>query len=35
MMPIVFKKCTYILHPSFEKNKQLFKRPPFPIDEKG
>lgn len=31
----VFEKATYNLHPSFEKNKQVFKKPPFRIDEKG
>ncbi|KAF2709945.1 transcription initiation factor-like protein subunit [Pleomassaria siparia CBS 279.74] len=31
----VFEKVTYNLHPSFEKNKQVFKKPPFRIQEKG
>ncbi|KAF2000961.1 hypothetical protein P154DRAFT_575664 [Amniculicola lignicola CBS 123094] len=31
----VFEKATYNLHPSFEKNKQTFKKPPFRIEEKG
>lgn len=30
-----FEKVTYNLHPSFDKNKQVFKKPPFRIDEKG
>jgi transcription initiation factor TFIID/TFIIF subunit len=30
-----FEKATYILHPSFEKNKQVVKKPPFRIEEKG
>jgi transcription initiation factor IIF auxiliary subunit len=30
-----FEKCVYNLHPSFEKNKQTFKKPPFRIEEKG
>lgn len=30
-----FEKATYNLHPSFEKNKQVFKKPPFKIEEKG
>ncbi|PSN65843.1 transcription initiation factor TFIID subunit 14 [Corynespora cassiicola Philippines] len=35
VMPNVFEKATYNLHPSFEKNKQVFKKPPFRIEEKG
>jgi len=35
VMPTVFEKATYNLHPSFEKNKQVFKKPPFRIEEKG
>ncbi|KAF2269916.1 SAS complex, SAS5 subunit/transcription initiation factor IID, subunit 14 [Lojkania enalia] len=31
----VFDKAVYNLHPSFEKNKQTFKKPPFRIEEKG
>lgn len=31
----VFEKAVYNLHPSFEKNKQTFKKPPFKIEEKG
>ncbi|KAL5403185.1 hypothetical protein PMIN06_005307 [Paraphaeosphaeria minitans] len=30
-----FEKAVYNLHPSFEKNKQTFKKPPFKIEEKG
>ncbi|KAF2643978.1 transcription initiation factor TFIID subunit 14 [Massarina eburnea CBS 473.64] len=30
-----FEKAVYNLHPSFEKNKQTFKKPPFRIEEKG
>lgn len=35
IMPTVFERATYNLHPSFEKNKQSFKKPPFRIDEQG
>lgn len=32
----IFEKVTYELHPSFEKRaKQIFKKPPFRIEEKG
>ncbi|KAF2817214.1 transcription initiation factor-like protein subunit [Mytilinidion resinicola] len=31
----VFEKATYNLHPTFERPKQTFKKPPFRIDEKG
>lgn len=31
----VFEKVTYNLHPSFERPKQQFKKPPFRIEEKG
>ncbi|KAH7132639.1 yeats family-domain-containing protein [Dendryphion nanum] len=31
----LFEKAVYNLHPSFEKNKQTFKKPPFRIEEKG
>ena len=31
----VFEKATYNLHPSFEKNKHVIKKPPFRIEEKG
>ncbi|KAF1951255.1 hypothetical protein CC80DRAFT_519569 [Byssothecium circinans] len=30
-----FEKAVYNLHPSFEKNKQTFKKAPFRIEEKG
>ncbi|ORY09967.1 yeats family-domain-containing protein [Clohesyomyces aquaticus] len=30
-----FEKAVYNLHPSFPKNKQTFKKPPFKIEEKG
>lgn len=30
-----FEKAVYNLHPSFERNKQTFKKPPFRIQEKG
>ncbi|KAF2851815.1 transcription initiation factor-like protein subunit [Plenodomus tracheiphilus IPT5] len=35
VLPNVFEKCTYNLHPTFDRNKQVFKKPPFRIDEKG
>lgn len=31
----VFDKAVYNLHPSFERPKQTFKKPPFRIEEKG
>jgi len=31
----VFEKVTYNLHPTFERPKQVFKKPPFRIEEKG
>ncbi|KAF2748894.1 hypothetical protein M011DRAFT_493650 [Sporormia fimetaria CBS 119925] len=31
----VFDKVTYNLHPSFERPRQVFKKPPFRIEEKG
>jgi len=31
----IFEKAVYNLHPSFERNKQIFKKPPFRIQEKG
>ncbi|KAF2740170.1 transcription initiation factor TFIID subunit 14 [Polyplosphaeria fusca] len=31
----VFEKAVYNLHPSFERPKQTFKKPPFKIEEKG
>jgi transcription initiation factor IIF auxiliary subunit len=31
----VFEKVTYELHPTFPKPKQVFKKPPFKIDERG
>ncbi|KAF2015028.1 SAS complex, SAS5 subunit/transcription initiation factor IID, subunit 14 [Aaosphaeria arxii CBS 175.79] len=33
--PTIFEKAVYNLHPSFEKNKQVFKKPPFRIQEQG
>ncbi|KAJ4305614.1 transcription factor TFIIF complex subunit Tfg3 [Kalmusia sp. IMI 367209] len=30
-----FEKAVYNLHPSFERPKQTFKKPPFKIEEKG
>ncbi|KAF2122922.1 transcription initiation factor TFIID subunit 14 [Lophiotrema nucula] len=33
--PTVFEKAVYNLHPSFERPKQTFKKPPFKIEEKG
>lgn len=31
----IFEKVVYNLHPSFERPKQQFKKPPFRIEEKG
>ncbi|KAF2199551.1 SAS complex, SAS5 subunit/transcription initiation factor IID, subunit 14 [Delitschia confertaspora ATCC 74209] len=35
MMPNCFEKATYNLHPSFERPRQTFRKPPFRIEEKG
>jgi len=35
VMPSVFEKATYNLHPSFERPKQIIKKAPFRIEEKG
>lgn len=31
----IFEKVTYELHPTFPKPKQVFKSPPFKINEQG
>lgn len=35
VMPNVYEKATYNLHPSFPKPKQVIKKAPFRIEEKG
>ncbi|RMZ70692.1 transcription initiation factor TFIID subunit 14 [Pyrenophora seminiperda CCB06] len=35
VMPNVFDKAVYNLHPSFEKVRHVFKKPPFRIEQKG